>query len=107
MMSYLWINDFIAILERFLWLSCTEDELEPYYNVTPDTPIRLSEFGHKITTQLSGSEIVVASRETAPAYTGSNTKLKNRFKEYGLAWPSTPIEDTIRIMADAFKEEHQ
>lgn len=106
MMSYLWIGDFLYMLNQLMRIPL-DAVLERGYNLTPDNPIRLSEFGNRIVETISpnkANEALVVTKELAPSYTGSNSKLKKLFRDYGLDWWMwTPLCDAIQQMADEIR----
>jgi len=70
--SYLWIEDFLEILSRFI----EEEVPDRAYNLTPDDPIELVDLAYLVR-QIAGSSqpIIVAAEGRGPEYTGDNSRL--------------------------------
>jgi GDP-L-fucose synthase len=105
-MSYLWIGDFLHLLSQLLYIPL-DRSMESGYNMVPDKQITLSQFARtiiKLVSPQKGHDIIIASSEKAPSYTGNNDRIKSLFRMYGLDWRCVPIEDTIFIMDNEYKE---
>jgi len=76
--DYIWVNDFIKILEFFI-----EKEEFNYktYNITPDNSIELIELA-KMVLEISKKDlpIVLLNKEMGMEYSGDNSRLKKEFK---------------------------
>jgi len=76
--DYIWVNDFIKILELFI-----EKENFNYktYNITPDNSIELIELA-KMVLEISKKDlqIVLLNKEMGMEYSGDNSRLKKEFK---------------------------
>lgn len=87
--DYLYINDFMPILDFFI----QNNPRHTAYNVTPDHSIELYTLAEKIRS-ISGKDlpIVVGQPGTGLAYSGDNSRLRREFTDLTL----TPIDESLK-----------
>jgi UDP-glucose 4-epimerase len=87
--SYLWIEDFLKLLARFV----EEDVPERAYNLTPDTPVDLLDLAHLVR-RIAGSvqPILVAAEGRGSEYTGDNSRLRRTFTDISFSPIETAVE---------------
>ena len=95
--DYLYINDFMPILDFFI----QNNPRHTAYNVTPDHAIELSTLAEKIRS-ISGKDlpIVVGQPGMGPAYSGDNSRLRREFTDLTL----TPIDESLRQLYGWYAE---
>lgn len=77
-LSFLWIDDFIKIMQYFLAFIEADVPLKPGYNITPTYARSLAGLGRTVIRQVAErkyKDIIIGAGGTAPAYVGSNTRL--------------------------------
>jgi hypothetical protein len=106
-LSFLWIGDFIRILQGFLNMVEEDWEFEPCYNITPSKAYRLTDLGRMIVKQVAPrkhKDIIIGSAGFAPDYTGDNALLLKLWKDAELDIFFSPPEETIPLMADELEK---
>jgi GDP-L-fucose synthase len=95
--DYLYINDFIPILDFFI----QNNVRHKAYNVSPDHSIELYRLAEKIKS-LSGKDlpIIVGQPGMGLSYSGDNSRMRKEIKDLNL----TPIDDSLKALYDWYTE---
>jgi GDP-L-fucose synthase len=96
--DYLWIDDFIDIIDRMLGKNLTYHG----YNITPDAHISLCDAA-VMARNAAGRpelEIRVGSEGMGMEYTGCNTRLKSELEDVNF----TPYQQSIKVLCEWYRE---
>jgi len=94
--DYIYINDFISVLDRFI----TTDIPPGAYNITPDDSIELLTLAEKVRSSANKDlPILVAQEGMGIEYSGSNSRLRSVFPDLSF----TPVDTAISLLYDWYR----
>jgi UDP-glucose 4-epimerase len=95
--SYLWIEDFLKILARFI----EEEVPDRAYNLTPDDTVELVDLAYLVR-RIAGSSqpVIVAKEGLGPEYTGDNSRLRRVLGDIHF----TPIETAVERLYGWYRD---